>query len=359
MKILDWYILKSFLTAFFFVVLIIVSIICIINLTEMNDKFIKHGLGAATIAKYYLYYTPYIANLVSPIMVFIATVFVTSKMASHTEIIAILSSGVSFRRMMVPYIIGASMLAVLTFLMVGWIIPNSNKFRINFELQYLKNPYTFEGRNVHFKVAPDTYIYIQDYYSGENKGYRFTIEKIENNKLKEKLKADYITWVPEKNKWRVSDYQIHKFLGMEEEIIKGKAFDTTLNLYPKDFESTYSLQESLTLNELSTYIAEQRERGKGNLEIYIIQRYTIFIYPVAIIILTLIGLIVSARKSRGGAGFQIALGFLIAFVYILFVVMSRSIALSGTTDFQIAMLVLLPNALFAAVGVILYHTVPR
>lgn len=359
MKILDWYILKRFLIAFFFVVLIIVSIICIINLTEMNDKFIKHQLGAATVAKYYLYYTPYIANLVSPIMVFIATVFVTSKMASHTEIIAILSSGVSFKRMMVPYIIGSSLLAILTFLMVGWIIPNSNKFRINFELQYLKNPYTFEGRNVHFKVAPDTYIYIQDYYSTENRGYRFTIEKIENTKLKEKLKADYITWVPEKNKWKVSDYELHKFDGMKEEISKGKEFDTTLNLYPKDFESTYSLQESLTLNELSNYINEQKERGKGNLEIYVIQQYTIYTYPIAIIILTIIGLIVSARKSRGGAGFQIALGFLIAFIYILFVVMSRSIALSGTTDFQIAMLVALPNLVFALVGVVLYKTVPR
>jgi lipopolysaccharide export system permease protein len=357
MKILDWYILKRFLTAFFFVVLIIVAIICIINLTEMNDKFIKHSLSAATVAKYYLYYSPYIANLVSPIMVFIATVFVTSQMASHTEIIAILSSGVSFRRMMVPYIIGSSILAVLTFFMMAWIIPTSNKFRITFEKMYIKSPYAFEGRNVHFKVSPDTYIYIQDYYSMENKGYRFSMEKVEKTKLVERLTANYITWDPEKKKWKVTDYEIHKFNGLKEEIIKGKGFDTTLNLYPKDFESTYSLHESLTLPELTNYITEQRDRGKSGLEIYVIWRYTIFTYPVAIIILTIIGLIVSSRKSRGGAGFQIALGFLIAFIYIIFVVMSRSIAQAGTIDPLIA--VLLPNTIFAIVGVVLYHTVPR
>jgi lipopolysaccharide export system permease protein len=357
MKILDWYILKKFLTAFFFVVLIIVAIICIINLTEMNDKFIKHQLSASTVAKYYLYYSPYIANLVSPIMVFIATVFVTSQMASHTEIIAILSSGVSFRRMMVPYLVGSALLAVLTFFLMAWIIPNSNKFRIKFELAYLKSPYSFEGNNVHFRVAPNTFIYIQNYYSGENRGYRFSLEKIKGTQLKEKLTANYITWLPKEKKWNISDYEVHKFEGLKEEILKGKSFDTTLNLYPKDFESTYSLQESLTLPELTRYIKEQKERGKPGLEIYIIWRYTIFTYPVAIIILTIIGLIVSSRKSRGGAGFQIALGFLIAFIYIIFVVMSRSIAQAGTIDPLLA--VLLPNIVFSIVGIVLYHTVPR
>ena len=357
MKILDRYILKKFLTAFFFVVIIMVTIICIINLTEMNDKFIKHNLGYKEIGKYYLYYSPYIANLISPIMVFIATVFITSKMASHTEIVAILSSGVSFKRMMVPYIIGSSLLAILTFFLIGWVIPDSNKFRVAFDLQYLKGPYYFEGRNVHYKIGPDIYAYMETYSSSENKGYRFTLERIEGNKLTEKLKADYIVWNPEKGKWDVRYYETMRIEGLKEVYTQGTQIDTLLNLYPKDFGSKHLLHETMTLSELDNFIKEQKERGEQKLEVFQIQKYTIFTYPFAIIILTIIGLIVSSKKTRGGAGFQIALGFLIAFIYIIFTVMSRSIAQAG--DMNPIVAVWMPNIIFAAVGAVLYHTVPR
>ena len=357
MKILDLYILKKFLIAFFFIVILFVTIICIINLTEVNDDFIKHNLGGGIILKYYLYYAPYMANLISPLMVFIATVFVTAKMASHTEIVAMLSSGISFRRIMFPYLIGSGIVAVLTFFLVGWVIPETSKFRVAFDIKYIKNPFLFEGRNVHFKVGDNSYAYMESYNNVANTGYRFTIEKIEGTKLIEKLKAEYITWVPETQKWRIQSYELHTFNGTQEKIVKGEKLDTLINLYPRDFQSTYLLHEMLTLQELNKHIGELRNRGIEKIEIFLIQKYTIFTYPFAIIILTMIGLIVSARKSRGGAGFQIALGFLIAFVYIIFVVMSRSIAQAGSMDPLIA--VWLPNVVFSIIGIAMYYTVPR
>jgi len=358
MKIIDWYILKKFLIAFFFIVILFVTIICIINLTEVNDDFIKHNLKALEILKYYVYYAPYMANLISPLIVFIATVFVTAKLASHTEIVAMLSSGVSFRRIMRPYFIGSSMLAILTFILVGWVIPDTSKFRVAFDIKYIKNPFYFEGRNIHFKVAEDTYVYMESYNNMNNIGYRFTIEKIKGTELVEKLKAEYITWQPNLNKWKVRYYEVHKFINERQELIyKGDELDTLLNLSPADFQSTYLLHEMLTLQELNKHISDLKTRGIEKIEIFLIQKYTIFTYPFAIIILTMIGVIVSARKSRGGAGFQIALGFLIAFVYIIFVVMSRSIAQAGSMDPLIA--VLFPNIIFSVIGVVMYYTVPR
>jgi lipopolysaccharide export system permease protein len=357
MKIIDWYIIKRFLTAFFFTVIIMVTIVCIINLTEMNDKFIKHNLDSMQILKYYLSFGVYIANLISPIMVFIAAVYVTAKMASHTEIIAILSSGVSFRRMMRPYLIGSMVLAALIFSLVGFVIPETSKYRVEFDNKYLKAPYYYMDRNVHFRIAPDVYAYLESYSNSDNIGYRFTLEKVVGQKLVEKLKCDYLTWIPEKKAWKIKNYEIHRFDSLREKIIRGEEVDTVLNLLPKDFASKHLLYETLTLPELDRFIKEQKERGIEKIERYVIQKYTIYIYPFSVIILTLIGVIVSARKSRGGAGFQIALGFLIAFIYILFVVMSTAIADAGNMSPLLA--VLLPNIVFGAVGVALYFTIPR
>ncbi|WP_187264380.1 LptF/LptG family permease [Pontibacter beigongshangensis] len=357
MKLLDKYILKKFLTTFFFVVLILVAIICVIDFTEKNDDFIKHKLPVSEILEYYVNLIPYYANMLSPITVFIATVFVTAKLASHTEIVAILSSGVSFRRLLVPYLMGASIIAAMTFALIGWVIPNANKKTVAFQVKYVKSPFTYDGRNIHMKIAPDTYAYMENYNNNSNIGYNFALEKITGTKLTEKLTTNYISWNVEKEKWHMDSYTLRTFDGEKETIYKGGQLDTSLNMRPKDFESTYKLEQTMTLPELNAFINQKIERGADDIELYLVEKYERFTYPFAIIILTVIGVIMSARKARGGVGVQIALGFVLAFVFIIFVIASRSLAQVGNMDPMIAAWI--PTVIFTGIGFILYRYIPR
>ena len=358
MKLLDKYILKKFLTTFVFVVLILVSVILVIDFTEKNDDFIKNNVAISEILfDYYLNLIPYYANMLSPITVFIATVFVTAKLASHTEIVAILSSGVSFRRLLVPYVMGASLIAVVIFGMIGWVIPNANKKSVAFQVKYIKNPFTYDSRNIHMKIAPETFVYMESYNNTSHVGYNFAIEKIEGTTLRQKLTASSVSWNPEKKKWHVDNYTLRTFDGEKETIYKGGALDTTLNMLPKDFESTYKLEQTMTLTELNRYINEKMDRGADDIETYLIEKYERFSYPFAIIILTVIGVIVSARKARGGVGVQIALGFFLAFVFIIFVITSRSLAQVGDIEPQIAAWI--PTIIFTGIGFLLYRYIPR
>ena len=336
----------------------IVMIICVIDFTEQNDEFLKQEIPfSLIISKYYLNLIPYYANLLSPLMIFIATVFVTAKLASHTEIIAILASGVSFFRFLRPYFIGSLLIAVLTFYLTGWVIPKSNKERIEFELTYLRHTRRFSDRDLHIKTTPNQYIYLQSFDNNLMNGYKFTIEKIEDNAVIEKLTTNKISWDSTKESWHIKKYKIQKFIGDKQMVEFGTNMDTTLNIRPKDFKTFAGIVEMFTLNELSDYIDEQRERGADNLEEYLVNYHERFTYPFAIIILSMIGVVVSARKSRQGIGFQIALGFTLAFIYILFVMLSRNLALVG--DMSPIMAAWTPSLLFTGIGLVLFRYVPK
>ena len=357
MKKLDWYILKKFLGTFIFVVLGLLAIICVIDFTEKNDDFIKYRVSAELIGLYYLTFIPFIASLITPITVFIASVFVTAKMASKMEIIAILASGVSFRRLMVPYIVGAVLVAIASFALNSYIIPDTNKFRINFEIAYLGKPFYFSDRNIHFKIGPEAYIYMDRYNNRSDMGYKVTLEKIVDLKLKEKIKANRIEWDTATHKWKLVQWQKRTLHDGYETFESGKSLDTLLNLYPKDFDSKDRLWETLTMFELNDYIALQESRGADDVQVYQIEKYIRYMQPFGVLILMFIGLIVSARKSRRGTGFQIALGFTIAFVFIIMFILSRAIAEANTMNPILA--VWIPNIVFSLVGVLLYNTVPR
>lgn len=358
MKLLDLYILKKFLKTYVFAVLIIVLIIMVIDYTEKIDDFIrKEAPLRAILFDYYLNFIPYWANYISPLMVFIATVFFTANLAAKTEIIAILSSGVSFLRLMRPYLIGSTLIALGTFVMVGWLVPNANKIRVPFEHQYINGVYYFDKRDIHIKISPDVYAYIESYDNTLKTGYRFSLEKIKGTDLQVKLMADRIIWDSLKNKWQLHDYRIRFDEPGNKKVIFGAKTDTTLNLFPKDFENKHLLHETFTLPELERHIDLVRSRGADGLEVYLIEKYLRFANPFSVIILTIIGFLVSARKSRGGVGFQIALGFSLAFVYILFFMMSKGIAEGGGMPPLLA--VWLPNIIFSGIGVILYYTIPR
>lgn len=357
MKILDLYIIKKFLGTFFFVVLLLVAIVSVIDYTEKNDDFMEHQLKIGEVLSYYIDFIPYVASLITPITVFIAVVFVTSKLAGNTEIIAILSSGVSFRRLMIPYMIGALFIAAVSFWLNGWVIPNANKSRIAFEIKYVKSPFYYDERNIHMKISPEAYAYMESYNNNAEVGYRFTLEKIQGNQMLEKLTARRIEWDSTSAKWKLKNWTLHSFKGMEESIDSGNEMDTTLNIHPKDFGSTYGMYETLTLPELDQHIEVLRERGANDIPLYLVEKYIRYMSPFTAIILTFIGVIMSARKARGGSGFQIALGFGIAFLFIIFFIFARSIAETSTVNPIIAVWV--PNIIFSCVGLVLYKFIPR
>lgn len=378
MKLLDRYILKTFLITFFFVVLILLSVITVIDLTDKMDKFAKANLNAGEIVGYYLDYIPWIGSLLTPITIFIAAVYVCSRMAAHTEVIAMLSAGVSFKRMLVPYFIGAFLVGVISFVLNGWVIPNSNKSRLAFEMQYFKSKYYFEKQNIHIQVASDTYLYMKSYNNNNQTGYHFTLEKFDNKRLVEKLSANRVTWDSTKMIWTLRDWTLKKVDGIfetparpetipamevskvvapEEYVKKGSEMDTALVIHPKEFESDYRKYDGLTLNELEDQIRTLRARGSTGIELYEVEKHTRYTSPVTIFILVFMGVIVSARKSRGGTGLQIALGFLLSFIFILFYTLFRTFAENGSLPPAIA--VWIPNIVFGIISIAMYKYVPR
>jgi lipopolysaccharide export system permease protein len=378
MKLLDWYILKRFLSTFFFVVLILLAVITVIDLTEKMDKFAKAQVSAGNIALYYLDFIPWIGSLITPITIFIATVYVCARMAGHTEVVAILSAGVSFRRYLVPFFIGATVVAAISFILNGWIIPNSNKSRLAFELQYIKGKFYYDQRNIHMQIANNTYLYMQSYNNSSQVGYHFTMERFEDNRMIEKLSAKRIEWDSTKQKWKLRDWELKQVeavfqKGSNKEksvqtpdslsvnsrpfLTEGERLDTTLVIHPKEFESDYRKYDGLTLTELNSYIKTLRSRGSTGVEAYEVEKYTRYSSPFTIFILVFMGAIVSSRKSRGGTGVQIALGFFLSFIFILFFTLFRTFAENGGWYPQIS--VWIPNIIFGIISLGMYKYVPR
>ena len=357
MKKIDWYILKKLLITFFFVVLMLELIICVIDFTEKNDDFIKNEVSGSLIRSYYLSFMPYIASLLTPITVFITTVLVTAKLAAKTEIIAILAAGISFKRMMFPYLIAAIIIGNSSFYLNSYVIPDANKFRIDFELKYLEDPFYNTDKHIHFKIGPEGYVYLYRYDNRRDIGTTVTLEKIEGTKLTEKITARQLVWVDSTARWKLKNWQKRSVLDDMEILDNGKEIDTLLNVSPSDFGNKDRHWETMTLDELTDYIALQKSRGADDVALYQIEKYIRYMQPFTVIILMAIGLIVSARKSRRGTGFQIALGFLIAFMFIIAFILAKSIAEAGSMNTILA--IWIPNILFSLVSVLLYKTVPR
>jgi lipopolysaccharide export system permease protein len=375
MKLIDQYILKRFLSTFFFVVLILLAVITVIDLNEKMDKLAKAQVTGLQIAIYYLDFIPWIGSLITPITIFIATVYVCARMAGHTEIIAILSSGVSFQRILFPYFLGSLLVAIISFALNGWVIPNSNKARLAFELQYLKSKYYFDKKNIHIQVSPDVYLYMQSYNNSNQTGYHFTMEKFKDNKLIEKLNANRIQWDSVKQKWKMKEWRLRRIETIfnpasandttsgnpysKEQITTGTDLDTALVIHPKEFESDYRKYDGMTINELKAYITTLRSRGSTGIEAYEVELYTRYAAPFTIFILVFMGAIVSSKKSRGGTGVQIALGFMLSFVFIIFFTVFRSYAENGSEWLTPQLSVWIPNVLFGSLALVMYKYVPR
>lgn len=357
MKILDWLIIKEFLKTYFFVVVMLILIVLVLDFTEKNDTYIRNEVPSGEILRYMGNYGLYLNNLLTPITVFIAVIFITSKMAGRTEIIAILSSGVSFVRLLVPFLSAAVMIGAISFVLNGWILPGATAGVTEFRIKYLDKGRASTDPNIHVKVGPDTYAYLSRFYRTGNTGYNFTLEEIRDGELISKLSADRILWDTTTNAWKVMNWRLRKLRTDGEDYTVGEQLDTVLSITPADFDLPENHHETLKLPELTQQIKILEDRGADNVSYYRIERYVRFMSPFAALILTFIGVIMSARKTRGGSGFQIAMGFLLAFIYILLFILSRTFAENGAQYPIFA--VWLPNIIFAVTGLVLYKTVPR
>lgn len=357
MDILNKYILNKFLRTFLFVVGLMIIIVVVIDFTEKNDKFIKNDLSISEILYYYYGFIPFIASLVTPITAFIATVYVTAQLATRTEIIAILSSGRSLKSIILSFFYGSVIIASLSFILNGWIIPHLNKERVAFEIMYIKSPYFFSDKNVHFKVDDNSYLYLERYDNNMDIGYNVTLESFQGTVMKSKLFARQMIWEKEKKEWRLKTWSKRIFNNNGEIITDGSNLDTTLLVSPSDFDNKYGLSETLTMKELNEFIELQKLRSSDDIKFYQIEKYIRYAQPFTVIILVILGVIIASRKSRQGTGQLIALGFLFAFAFIIFFVMSRAFAENGSMNAFFA--IWLPNLIFGLITFYLYRIIPK
>ncbi|MGB0918438.1 MAG: LptF/LptG family permease [Flavobacteriales bacterium] len=355
---LDRYILKQFLGTFFFTIALIICITIVFDLSEKIDNFIEHQLSAWTIvSEYYVYFIPYFANLFSPLFIFVAVILFTSRMAYRSEIVAILCSGVSFYRMLVPYILGSTMLASISFGLNHFIIPKANEGRILFENTYINRPYKFYGRNQHYQVEPGTFIYFDSYSAERKTGYKFALEKFTDGVMTYKLISDHIVYDTTIKKWSVKKYYERTFDGVNETIREEAQLDTVFPFHPKDFGQRLKIIEAMDYWQLNEFIRTEEMRGSNYLDYFKVERAKRTSLPFAAFILTIIGVSLGSRKVRGGIGMHIGLGLLLSFSYILFMQVSQTFATEG--GMPVGLAVWIPNIMYLVLGLVLLYRAPK
>ena len=350
-KQLDLYIIRKFLGTYFFATLLILAIIVMFDVNEKMDKFLQAPLKA-TIFDYYVNYLPYMANQFSPLFTFIAVIFFTSKLAGNSEIIAILSSGVSFRRLLVPYMVSALVIAVFTFTLDAFIIPPANVKRIDYQNKYIKNKAVDYGSNIQLQVVPGEIAYMSRFDNRTKTAYNFSLEKFDGKVLRSRLTASSAVY-DTLYRWTVRDYMIRDFKGMKEEIRQGGRLDTVVPIEPRDFLIAQNDHEKMTTPDLYNYINRQKMRGVANIKGFEIELHRRFAMTAAAIILTLIGMSLSSKKVKGGMGINIGIGLVLSFSYILFSTVTSTFAISGYTTPFIAMWI--PNVVYLIIGIFLYR----
>ncbi|MDR0231763.1 MAG: LptF/LptG family permease [Dysgonamonadaceae bacterium] len=357
LKRIDTYIIKKFLGTYIFSILLIISVSVMFDFNEKVDNFIKNSASAkAIIFDYYLNFIPYYANLFSSLFVFISVIFFTSKLADNSEIIAMLSSGINFSRLMRPYMISAFIIALATFVLNSFVIPPANVTRIEFQNKYIKNRRVDFDTYIQFEIEPGLVAFFESYNADTRKGTNFSLDKFDGKELVSRLTAKSIVHDSAYH-WTIKDYMIRNFIGMKEEIEEGERRDTILQVIPSDFLISTGDWEQMSTPALRKYINRQKQRGIGNIQNFEIEYHRRFAMSFAAFILTVIGASLSSRKVKGGMGFNIGMGLLLSFSYILFMQISSSFAISGTVSPFVA--VWIPNVLYSFIAAYLYAKAPR
>ncbi len=359
MKIIDKYIIKKFLGTFFYAISLLILIVIIFDISENLDSFIKNEAPLrAIVFDYYLNFIPYFINLFIYLFTFISVIFFTSKMASDSEIIAILSGGISFRRLLLPYLAASLFLAVFSFYLGNFLIPKTNKIRRVFKNMYMEKLTKDNERNLHIQIEPDTYAYVESYISSMNRGYKFSLEKYNGEKLIYKLMADRIERDTAKNLWKLKNYYIRTIDSTRQTIKTGREMDTVIRtLRPSDLYEIKEYYEEMNLFELNKFIRQEKEKGSIAYKKYEIAKQKRLSGPAAIIILTFIGVALSSRKIRGGIGMHLGVGIAMTFAYIFLMQVSTVFSAFGNLSPVIGAWI--PNFIFLLIGIYLLKKAPK
>ena len=351
-KTIDFYITRKFLGTFFYAIALILSIAVVFDASENLDEFISKNIPTKTILlEYYLNFIPYFANLFSPLFIFIAVIYFTSKMAYNTEIIAILSSGVSYRRLMFPYMVSALILAIFIFVLGNFVIPPASKTLNEFRFKYIQNARIGIERDIHLQIKPGVFVYMRT-YSPNDIGSDFTLEVFDGAKLVEKLTAENVRWNADSSRWIINNAWIRKINENGEILSNPLYIDTTLNMKPEDFRVKKNEMETYTTPVLNEEIEIMKSRGQNTTE-WEIEKHKRMSTPFSTFILTIIGAGLASRKIKGGLGFHLGLGLGLSFSYILFMQVSTVFAISGGTSVIFA--TWLPNIIYSFIAFFVFR----
>jgi lipopolysaccharide export system permease protein len=360
LRIIDRYIIRKFLGTFFFCLALILTIAVVFDFAEKIDNFMeKEAPVRAIIFDYYLNFIPYFATLFSPLFVFISVIFFTSKMAANNEIIAILNSGLSFKRMMLPYFLSALVIALFTYLLTNFVIPKANLNRMDFEDKYYRaTTKRVPLMNIHRQAYKNVLVYMESFNPISQAGRNFTIEKFdEDGRLESKLSGNMVRYDTASSKWVVLNYYLRKITAKEEILTQGDRIDTALTITPSDLSMGPGFVGTMTYNELNNYVSQLKLQGSDELNLFLIEKYRRFANPFAVFILTLIGVSLSSRKVRGGIGMNIGIGLGLSFSYILFMQFASQFSIKGNLGPMLAMWI--PNIMYAIVALVLYKLAPK
>lgn len=360
-KLLDLYIIKKFIGTYFYSIALIISISIVFDINENLAKFTQyHAPLKAIVFDYYMNFVPYFANLFSPLFVFIAVIFFTSKLAGNSEIISMLAAGVSFKRLMRPYMISAAIISIMTYYLGSYIIPKGTIVRQNFETMYKNKKRNTSAENVQLQVGKGVIAYIQHYDNNRKKGYGFCLDKFENKKLVSHMTASeiqYDTISDAKYHWKAKNWRIRQLKGLKEHITSGVSKDTVIMMEPTDLVFSKGQQETFTSPQLREYISKQIDRGSSNVVQYEVEYHKRIAMSFASFILTTIGLSLSSRKRKGGMGLYLGIGLALSFGYILLQTVSATFAINANTPPVLAAWI--PNIIFTFVAYYCYRKAPN
>ena len=358
---IDWYIIKKFIGTYIYSIALIIAIAIVFDFNENLSKFTEyHAPARAIIFDYYANFIPYYSNLFSPLFVFIAVIFFTSKLAGNSEIIAMLASGISFKRLMRPYMLSCVLIASLSYYLSAYVIPHGTVIRQNFESLYRNSKKQTAADNVQLQVAKGVIAYIQHYDDKTKHGYGFSLDKFENKKLVSHMTAmeiQYDTIADSKYHWNVTGWKIRQLRGLREHITSGAALDTLIQMEPTDLVYSKGQQETFTSAELKDYISKQVDRGSGNVVQYQVEYHKRIASSFASFILTIIGMSLSARKRKGGMGLYLGLGLALSSLYIMLQTVSATFAINA--DAPPILAAWIPNIVFALVAYFCYRKAPN
>ena len=359
MKKLDWYILRKFVATFLFAVVVLAVVVaCVIDLSEKMDHFVKNHVPLLEILGYYKDFVPHISALLYPLFIFLSCIFFTSQLANKSEIIAMLSTGMSFNRFLWPYIMGGILLGGVSMAANHYIVPIANKDRLRFEDKYVHEQIVSADKNVHMQLSADLLVYIQSYDYVSNNGYHFTAERVHGTELKEKVMADRVSYDSAKKIWKLYNVVIRRNLGpLREEVKILNELDQKYPLTPKDLREDEDIKEALTTPQLNAFIAKQQLHGNENLNFYFVERDRRSAQPFAGLILTIIGACIASRRIRGGSGLHLALGVALCALYMLALQFSTTFSTKAGLNPLLA--VWIPNILFSGLAVYLYRRETR